>query len=197
MRRKAADPRQRVAWLCATLLLVACLAASAAAQRPVIADQSLGEKLQQRYLAVTREWTEGVTFTRAEREAMKIPYWPEAAGVLQDAGQKDFEAAHRRVRESWLGLLSRGAAIQVPEKRVNDVWRALLLQNFILADGPRFTYGSSLPFSRATPTMRNSRSAAPVFSNELMSVSSIGIASPFAIAALSLLICTDPEPFMT
>ena len=58
-------------------------------------------------------------------------------------------------------------------------------------------YGSSLPFSRATPTMRNSRSAEPVFSNELTSASSTGTASPFAIGAVSSLICTDPEPFMT
>ncbi len=78
---------------------------------------------------------------------LKIPYWPDAVDLLQDASQKDFEAAHRRVREFWLGLLSRGAAIQVPEKRVNDVWRGLLLQNFILADGPRFTYGSGLRYN--------------------------------------------------
>src|SRR5215471_6663238 len=52
-------------------LILACLAASAAAQRPVITDQAAGEKLQQTYLAVTRGWTEGVTFTRAERDAME------------------------------------------------------------------------------------------------------------------------------
>src|SRR5581483_7427398 len=79
--------------------------------------------------------------------ALKIPYVPDAKHLLKAATVADFESAHRRVREFWEGLLSAGAAIEVPEERVNNVWRALLLQNFVLADGPRLTYGSGLRYN--------------------------------------------------
>lgn len=78
---------------------------------------------------------------------LKIPYRPDSLKLLKPAGRADFENAYRRVRESWLDLLASGAKIQVPEERVNNVWRALLLQNFILADGARFTYGSGLRYN--------------------------------------------------
>jgi hypothetical protein len=74
----------------------------------------------------------------------KIPYAPDGPEFVRPAGRSDFEQAHRRVREFWSGLLARGVRIETPEPRVNNVWRALLLQNFILADGQRFTYGSGL-----------------------------------------------------
>jgi len=76
----------------------------------------------------------------------KIPYWPDSAGLLRDAGQRDFESARRDVRDFWTALLARGTRVEVPEPRVNDVWRALLAQNFILADGGRFTYGAALRY---------------------------------------------------
>jgi hypothetical protein len=82
--------------------------------------------------------------------AMKIPYVPDAKHLMQPATVAGFEAAHQRVREFWEGLLARGAEIDVPEARVNNVWRALLLQNFVLADGPRLTYGSGLRYNDST-----------------------------------------------
>lgn len=82
--------------------------------------------------------------------AMKIPYVPDAKRLMRPATVADFEAVHRRVREFWEGLLARGAEIDVPEARVNNVWRALLLQNFVLADGPRLTYGSGLRYNDST-----------------------------------------------
>ncbi len=78
---------------------------------------------------------------------LKVPFAPDAATLVRPASQSDFEQAHRRVREFWTGLLSRGVRIETPEERVNNVWRALLLQNFILADGQRFTYGSGLLYN--------------------------------------------------
>ena len=82
--------------------------------------------------------------------AMKIPYVPDAGRLMRPATVADYEAAHRRVTEFWEGLLARGAEIDVPEARVNNVWRALLLQNFVMADGPRLTYGSGLRYNDST-----------------------------------------------
>ncbi len=82
--------------------------------------------------------------------AMKIPYVPDAEHRMKPATVADFAAAHRRIRDFWEGLLASGASIDVPEERVNNVWRALLLQNFVLADGPRFTYGSGVRYNDST-----------------------------------------------
>jgi hypothetical protein len=82
--------------------------------------------------------------------AMKIPYVPDAKHLLKPAAPGDFSAAHQRVREFWEGLLAQGASIEVPEERVNNVWRALLLQNFVMADGPRLTYSSGIRYNDST-----------------------------------------------
>jgi hypothetical protein len=82
--------------------------------------------------------------------AMKIPYVPDAKHLMQAATVADFEAAHQRVRGFWQGMLEKGAEIEVPEPRVNNVWRALLLQNFVLADGPRLTYSSGVRYNDST-----------------------------------------------
>ncbi len=87
--------------------------------------------------------------------ALKIPYVPDAKHLMRAATVADFEAAHRRVRDFWQALLARGASIEVPEERVNNVWRALLLQNFVLADGPRFTYGSGVRYNDSTYPQEN------------------------------------------
>lgn len=80
---------------------------------------------------------------------LKIPYAPDVQNLVRVATSSDFDSAHRRIREFWLGLLDRGMKIDTPEARVNNVWRALLLQNFILADGQRFTYGSGLWYNES------------------------------------------------
>ncbi len=86
----------------------------------------------------------------------QIPYLPDSQRMIETSpelslpvsnGKTGFDAAYGRVRRFWTGLLARGAQVTVPEERVNHVWRALLLQNFILADGPRFTYGSGLRYN--------------------------------------------------
>ena len=82
--------------------------------------------------------------------ALKIPYVPDTRHLLKAATLRDFTKAHQRERDFWEGLLEKGAKIEVPEERVNNVWRALLLQNFVLADGPRLTYGSGLRYNDST-----------------------------------------------
>ncbi len=91
--------------------------------------------------------------------AMKIPYVPDAKRLMRAATVADFEAAHRRVRDFWEGLLAKGGSIEVPEQRVNNVWRALLLQNFVLADGPRFTYSSGIRYNDSTYPQENGNAA--------------------------------------
>jgi hypothetical protein len=82
--------------------------------------------------------------------SIKIPYLPDVKRLMKAATVADFAAAHQRIRDFWEGLLAKGASIDVPEQRVNSVWRALLLQNFVLADGPRLTYGSGIRYNDST-----------------------------------------------
>jgi hypothetical protein len=48
-----------------------------------------------------------------------------------------------------------GPCVGPCKPRINDVWRALLLQNFVLADGPKFTYGSGLRYNDSTYPFEN------------------------------------------
>jgi hypothetical protein len=91
--------------------------------------------------------------------AMKIPYIPDVKRLMRPASMSDFQMAHERVRSFWRRLLDQGAKIEVPEDRVNNVWRALLLQNFILADGPRFTYSSGIRYNDSTYPQENGNGA--------------------------------------
>ena len=76
---------------------------------------------------------------------LKIPYVPESRVKAPAAGE--YAAEHTKLREFWSHLLAQGTQVHVPEQRVNDMWRALLLQNFVIGDGPRFTYGSGLVYN--------------------------------------------------
>ena len=89
------------------------------------------------------------------RVSFKIPYIPDSKGLLRPASEADFDAAHSAERDLWRGLLAGAASIDVPEPRINDVWRSLLLQNLVLADGPRFTYGSGLRYNDSTYPYEN------------------------------------------
>jgi hypothetical protein len=90
---------------------------------------------------------------------LKIPYVPDARPTRDPPSQPDFETAYARVKHFWTGLLAQGARIEVPEPRLNNIWRALLLQNFVLADGPRFTYGSGLMYNDSTYPQENGHGA--------------------------------------
>ena len=87
---------------------------------------------------------------------------PDHRGDFQDPLRSGFHArdparhgarfrcgAHPRAR-FLASLLTSGANIRTPEPLLNDMWRALLVQNYILADGPKFTYGSGLRYNDST-----------------------------------------------
>ena len=78
---------------------------------------------------------------------LKIPYAPAPSDAVTRPTADQFTATHEEIRDFWKHLLSEGTQISVPEERVNNMWRALLLQNFLIADGPRFTYGSGLVYN--------------------------------------------------
>ena len=78
---------------------------------------------------------------------LKIPYAPGSANAVTAPTADDFIATHAKIRDFWKRLVAEGTQIRVPEERVNNMWRALLLQNFLIADGPRFTYGSGLVYN--------------------------------------------------
>ena len=90
---------------------------------------------------------------------LEIPYVPDPRPTRHSPSHPTFDTACDRVRNFWTGLLAKGARIDVPEPRINNVWRALLLQNFILADGPRFTYGSGLMYNDSTYPQENGHGA--------------------------------------
>ena len=89
------------------------------------------------------------------RLIFKIPYVPDGKSLVSPPTSAGFDAAHRKVAAHWQSLLDNGARISVPEPRINDIWRALLLQNYVLADGPRFTYGSGLRYNDSTYPFEN------------------------------------------
>jgi len=101
------------------------------------------------------EWRFHLDPGRTRRVFFKIPYLPDAAHFVKLPSAVEFDSVHRSASAFWQGLLDKGAVIETPEPRVNDVWRALLLQNFVLADGPRFTYGSGLRYNDSTYPQEN------------------------------------------
>ena len=87
---------------------------------------------------------------------MKIPYVPDGKRLMRSGdGGRFRRGAQTRARflggNARQGGPDRGARSSV----CNNVWRALLLQNFVLADGPRFTYSSGLRYNDSTYPQEN------------------------------------------
>lgn len=78
---------------------------------------------------------------------LAIPYLPDSARTLAAPTAAGLQQIHDTLRSSWTALLAAGTTIAVPEERVNNIWRALILQNFVLGDGARLTYGSGLVYN--------------------------------------------------
>ncbi len=76
----------------------------------------------------------------------EIPYRP-GLGGLEKTPDAGYSGALDSTRSFWESILSRGAQLEVPEKRINNIWKALLLTNMVLNDGPVFTYGAGLLYN--------------------------------------------------
>ena len=92
-------------------------------------------------------WTFRIPASGSAQVYFKIPYIPDKAGLVKDAAPASFDAALDNAHKFWQSILDKAARFDVPEERVNNVWRAILLQNLVLADGPRFTYGAGLLYN--------------------------------------------------
>jgi hypothetical protein len=72
---------------------------------------------------------------------LAIPTKPLVAGVL--AFGSDTYAQHRELTvRSWKEIVGRAMLVDVPEPRVNQAWRNLLAQNFMLLNGDRILYSA-------------------------------------------------------
>ncbi|MGI8785324.1 MAG: hypothetical protein ACR2L2_16935 [Acidobacteriota bacterium] len=147
-----ASPAPRTAELHADVILIDGTTVDAAEQR--IVDSARAALLvhsdpRASFDGKKQRLSHRVLLAAKETAAMyfKIPYRPDSENRLKPAGRESFERSYRKVRDFWLALLETGMKIEVPEARVNAIWRALVLQNFVLADGPRFTYGSGLRYN--------------------------------------------------
>jgi len=78
---------------------------------------------------------------------LKAPLVPDAKRLLRVPSPGEFERALEETRRFWRAMMARCARISTPEQRINDVWRALLVQTLVLADGPRLTYGAGLMYN--------------------------------------------------
>jgi hypothetical protein len=59
-----------------------------------------------------------------------------------------FEAEHRRCVGVWQNVVNRGMHLEVPEPRVNDAWRALILSLFTEAAGNDLNYSAGNAYDR-------------------------------------------------
>jgi hypothetical protein len=72
---------------------------------------------------------------------LAIPTKPLAAEALTLDGES--YARHRAITvRTWKEVVGRAMRVDVPEPRVNDAWRNLLVQNFMLLNGDRLLYSA-------------------------------------------------------
>jgi len=71
-----------------------------------------------------------VTVPRGETRTVAVAWSPSAAATTVDADT--YDAARKSVVEYWSRRLAEGMTISVPETRVEDAWRALLVQDLVL-----------------------------------------------------------------
>lgn len=99
-----------------------------------------------RWDPAARRLTHEISLAGGEKKAIyfRIPYKPGLAAIPD---RYDFNRTYQSANRFWMNLLGSGTQIEVPEERVNKLWKALLAQNFLMADGPRYTYGSGLKYN--------------------------------------------------
>ena len=76
--------------------------------------------------------------------------YPRRPGLGVDAAR--YERARRAVRAYWRARLTEGTQIVVPEQRVNDAYRNLLIQNLLLTGGTASATPTSSSRSRRAST---------------------------------------------
>jgi hypothetical protein len=67
---------------------------------------------------------------------------PLEAGSGFAASASTYQGQRARACQAWDEILGRGMSVDVPEPYVNDAWRNLILQNFMLLNGDRMFYSA-------------------------------------------------------
>ncbi len=71
---------------------------------------------------------------------------PKAEQPLGAPGGADGQ--HRRCVNAWQNVVNQGMQLQVPEPRVNDAWRALIISLFTTANGNNLNYSAGNAYDR-------------------------------------------------
>ncbi|HUJ93132.1 MAG TPA: hypothetical protein VLW05_10565, partial [Gaiellaceae bacterium] len=71
-----------------------------------------------------------VAVPRGETRSVAVAWSPASGAAIVDAGA--YDAARKSVVDYWNRRLAEGMTISVPEARVEDAWRALLVQDLVL-----------------------------------------------------------------
>ncbi len=100
-------------------------------------------------------WKFDLPAGQSRQALLKIPFIPDKKPLVKKPTESEFTSTHEAAVSFWQGLLDKGGKIETPEARVNNIWRAILLQNFVLADGPKFTYGAGLRYNDSTYPYEN------------------------------------------
>jgi len=90
-----------------------------------VQPESLGVAPVRRSLDLRPGDTLGVCF--------QIPS-PLGKGRVEEISEREFSSRLREAEDSWMRVLAGCMTIRVPEKRVNDAWRAWLIYNFLNVD---------------------------------------------------------------
>lgn len=70
-----------------------------------------------------------------------LPHTLQLAGTTVPAGAAEFRKAEGDVKREWTAQLRRGGMVEVPEKRVMDAYRSLLIGDWQLSIGDELPYG--------------------------------------------------------
>lgn len=78
--------------------------------------------------------------TRGERTDIFVDAKPD--------DRPDFDGQRAACVRTWKELLARGVRLEVPEQRVNDAWRALVIGNYLMLQGDRLDYSVGNQYER-------------------------------------------------
>lgn len=80
-------------------------------------------------------------FTAESRQVVHLACWTRPAPTTSIAIRKaEYDRARREVHDYWMTVLADGAKVEVPEPRVMDAMRGVLIQNLVM--GHRYSIGN-------------------------------------------------------
>ncbi len=89
-----------------------------------------------------------VDLRQNESASLAIPARPVTSFIKVDFAKGTYEQQRQQCIDAWESLLHAGMSIQVPEPRVNDAWRALVISLFMLANRDHLNYSAGNAYER-------------------------------------------------